>query len=199
MPDGFTPYRHQARAFERLSTLGKQAEPTLIATGTGSGKTESFLLPVLDRCCRKRAQGRRGVKAVLLYPMNALADRLTAEEFVGDIDFALPLPGPEELIACGNPLRHPGAMTQLAAAVTGKNTISDVELGVRVGRRATGHRRRLDVEPDGQEPASGRLLPALRTFGLGGVPAGEGPCRTHHQSRATCCRRGPAPCRSCRS
>ncbi|MET9509344.1 DEAD/DEAH box helicase [Streptomyces flavidovirens] len=70
---GFTPYRHQAKAYERLSTLRGAAQPTLITTGTGSGKTESFLVPVLDHCRRERAKGRSGVKAVLLYPMNALA------------------------------------------------------------------------------------------------------------------------------
>ncbi|MFJ9843661.1 DEAD/DEAH box helicase [Kitasatospora sp. NPDC101155] len=70
---GFPPYRHQAKAWERLSTLRGPAQPTLVTTGTGSGKTESFLVPVLDHCRREKARGRRGVKAVLLYPMNALA------------------------------------------------------------------------------------------------------------------------------
>ncbi|MEU4497169.1 DEAD/DEAH box helicase, partial [Streptomyces sp. NPDC023998] len=69
----FTPHRHQAAAWERLSTLHGPARPTLITTGTGSGKTESFLVPVLDHCRREKARGRAGVKAVLLYPMNALA------------------------------------------------------------------------------------------------------------------------------
>ncbi|MFI8993821.1 DEAD/DEAH box helicase [Streptomyces sp. NPDC053542] len=71
---GFTPWRHQAKAWQRLSTRGgMEAEPTLVTTGTGSGKTESFLVPVLDHCRRQKALGQRGVKAVLLYPMNALA------------------------------------------------------------------------------------------------------------------------------
>jgi ATP-dependent helicase YprA (DUF1998 family) len=70
---GFPPYRHQAKAWERLSTLHGPARPTLVTTGTGSGKTESFLVPVLDHCRREKARGRNGVKAVLLYPMNALA------------------------------------------------------------------------------------------------------------------------------
>ncbi|GAA2288625.1 DEAD/DEAH box helicase [Streptomyces kunmingensis] len=70
---GFPPYRHQAKAWERLSTLRGPAQPTLVTTGTGSGKTESFLVPVLDHCRREKARGRSGVKAVLLYPMNALA------------------------------------------------------------------------------------------------------------------------------
>ncbi|MGH4029373.1 DEAD/DEAH box helicase [Actinomycetota bacterium Odt1-20B] len=72
--DGWTPYAHQAVAFERLSTVkGRTPRPTLVTTGTGSGKTESFLYPVLDHCARERAAGRAGVKAVFLYPMNALA------------------------------------------------------------------------------------------------------------------------------
>ncbi|MFF5691411.1 DEAD/DEAH box helicase [Streptomyces albidoflavus] len=71
--DDFTPYRHQERAWRRLSTLHGPAQPTLVTTGTGSGKTESFLIPVLDHCLRQRQAGREGVKAVLLYPMNALA------------------------------------------------------------------------------------------------------------------------------
>ncbi|WP_328637759.1 DEAD/DEAH box helicase [Streptomyces canus] len=70
---GFPPYRHQAKAWERLSTLHGPARPTLVTTGTGSGKTESFLVPVLDHCRREKARGRSGLKAVLLYPMNALA------------------------------------------------------------------------------------------------------------------------------
>lgn len=67
------PYAHQAKAFERLSTLHGPARPTLITTGTGSGKTESFLYPILDHCRREKQRGVLGVKAVLLYPMNALA------------------------------------------------------------------------------------------------------------------------------
>ncbi|WP_327332207.1 DEAD/DEAH box helicase [Streptomyces anulatus] len=70
---GFTPHRHQAKAWSRLSTLRGPARPTLVTTGTGSGKTESFLIPILDHCRRQQAQGNRGIKAVLLYPMNALA------------------------------------------------------------------------------------------------------------------------------
>ncbi|MDT8910049.1 DEAD/DEAH box helicase [Amycolatopsis sp. PS_44_ISF1] len=71
---GWTPYAHQAAAFARLSTKdGREPLPTVLTTGTGSGKTEAFLYPVLDHCARERAAGRAGIKAVLLYPMNALA------------------------------------------------------------------------------------------------------------------------------
>jgi hypothetical protein len=45
-----------------------------VATGTGSGKTEAFLYPILDHCLRLRDAGAAdGVVAVLVYPMNALA------------------------------------------------------------------------------------------------------------------------------
>ena len=40
---------------------------TIIATGTGSGKTECFLLPILDHC--RAASPAPGIKAVLVYPM----------------------------------------------------------------------------------------------------------------------------------
>lgn len=69
IPLFFTPYLHQERAFRRLS--GEQPASTIIATGTGSGKTECFLYPILDYCWRHR--GERGVKAIIIYPMNALA------------------------------------------------------------------------------------------------------------------------------
>ena len=67
VPLGFTPHRHQRVAFDQLA-LGRSI---VVATGTGSGKTECFLYPILDHC---RAQaGNPGVKAILIYPMNALA------------------------------------------------------------------------------------------------------------------------------
>jgi len=68
-PESFAPYRHQQQAFERLDT--RVGRSTIVATGTGSGKTECFLYPILDHCFRQR--GRRGIKAILIYPMNALA------------------------------------------------------------------------------------------------------------------------------
>ncbi|MGQ0654730.1 MAG: DEAD/DEAH box helicase [Betaproteobacteria bacterium] len=46
----------------------------MVKTGTGSGKTEAFLLPVLSGILRARERGERGTKAILLYPMNALAN-----------------------------------------------------------------------------------------------------------------------------
>jgi len=69
VPLDFPPYTHQAKAFERLS--GTNPQSTLVATGTGSGKTEAFLWPILDYVRQKK--GEPGIKAILIYPMNALA------------------------------------------------------------------------------------------------------------------------------
>ncbi len=60
-------FAHQERAF-RISSEG---DPMMVTTGTGSGKTECFLLPVIDYCLKNRG---KGVKALLMYPMNALAN-----------------------------------------------------------------------------------------------------------------------------
>lgn len=65
----YAPYVHQNRAFDRLT--GDDPRSTLVATGTGSGKTECFLYPVLEYCYQHR--GEPGIKALIIYPMNALA------------------------------------------------------------------------------------------------------------------------------
>ena len=65
----YLPYVHQQKAFERL--IGDDGLSTLVATGTGSGKTECFLYPILEYCYQHR--GERGIKALIIYPMNALA------------------------------------------------------------------------------------------------------------------------------
>lgn len=97
MPGGFPPYVHQEKAL--IKALGGQ--DVVVTSGTGSGKTESFLLPVLTRLVREsrswsgpapapghwwRSTGRYvpqrpveegrlpGVRALLLYPMNALVE-----------------------------------------------------------------------------------------------------------------------------
>lgn len=49
-------------------------ENYLVATGTGSGKTESFLFPLIDDLLRQGELERPGVRAILVYPLNALAN-----------------------------------------------------------------------------------------------------------------------------
>lgn len=71
VPD-FPPYDHQFRSFARLTTQdGHSPQSTLITTGTSSGKTECFLYPILDHVYK--TIGQKGIKVVILYPMNALA------------------------------------------------------------------------------------------------------------------------------
>ncbi|HEY1351674.1 MAG TPA: DEAD/DEAH box helicase [Ktedonobacteraceae bacterium] len=65
-------YAHQYNAALRLSSLASQPQNTLLATGTGSGKTEAFLLPIVDHCLRHADEP--GVQAIIIYPMNALAN-----------------------------------------------------------------------------------------------------------------------------
>jgi ATP-dependent helicase YprA (DUF1998 family) len=71
------PYTHQSKAIRETLVNGKNL---LITTGTGSGKTESFLMPVLGKIAREAAQHpevfaeQPGVRAMILYPMNALVN-----------------------------------------------------------------------------------------------------------------------------
>lgn len=78
----YDPYAHQLRAWQRLHSRGQVPRSTLVATGTGSGKTECFLYPILDHCARVTG---RGIKAIVLYPMNALASDQAAR-FAGELD-----------------------------------------------------------------------------------------------------------------
>lgn len=72
----FDPYRplyvHQVKAIEK-SVAGRNYA---VVTGTGSGKTECFLLPILNDILTEFEKSGRsaGVRAMILYPMNALAN-----------------------------------------------------------------------------------------------------------------------------
>ena len=65
----YMPYLHQTRAFDRIAA--PHFKPTLVATGTGSGKTECFTWPILSYCAQFR--DTPGIRAIIIYPMNALA------------------------------------------------------------------------------------------------------------------------------
>ncbi len=67
------------KLFERPLHLHQTAaigrdENYLVATGTGSGKTESFLFPLVDDLLRQGDLVQPGVRAILVYPLNALAN-----------------------------------------------------------------------------------------------------------------------------
>ncbi|WCJ60895.1 DEAD/DEAH box helicase [Fontisphaera persica] len=71
------PYLHQTEAWRII--LGEKRN-CVVTTGTGSGKSFCFAVPVVDTCLRANEAakvtpaGRRNVKALLVYPMNALAN-----------------------------------------------------------------------------------------------------------------------------
>lgn len=66
-----TAYGHQEDAFRAIHAR----RHTLVSSGTGSGKTETFLYPIVSHCIRLRDEGApAGISAVIVYPMNALAE-----------------------------------------------------------------------------------------------------------------------------
>lgn len=67
-------YHHQETAIRKA--VGAERN-LIVATGTGSGKTECFLIPIFDYLLRQATDGtlrQPGTRALLLYPMNALAN-----------------------------------------------------------------------------------------------------------------------------
>lgn len=67
-------YSHQQEA---INVAHAQSDNIVVATGTASGKTESFLYPILFELYRQFLNGtlsEPGVRALILYPMNALAN-----------------------------------------------------------------------------------------------------------------------------
>ncbi|MCM8885067.1 MAG: DEAD/DEAH box helicase [Candidatus Thiodiazotropha sp.] len=119
----YSPFTHQEKAWNRLrSDLDPQS--AIIATGTGSGKTECFMFPLLDHCLRSAGPG---IKAIVIYPMNALAgdqakrfadtiyrtpelkNKIRIGLFVGGAETTdKKAMGPEQVITCKETLRkHP--------------------------------------------------------------------------------------------
>lgn len=70
-------YTHQEKVIRNIFETGRNA---FIATGTGSGKTLSFLIPVINYILKIKTnpelseEAKKGVKAIFMYPMNALAN-----------------------------------------------------------------------------------------------------------------------------
>lgn len=66
-----TLHRHQEQAFFKA----KQGKNFIVTTGTGSGKSLCFFVPIIDRVLQaRRAGASRRTRAIIIYPMNALAN-----------------------------------------------------------------------------------------------------------------------------
>jgi ATP-dependent helicase YprA (DUF1998 family) len=65
-------YLHQEIAIEKI-VAGRNV---VVSTGTGSGKTYCFIIPVINELLREKEQNKLndGVRAIFIYPMNALAN-----------------------------------------------------------------------------------------------------------------------------
>ena len=60
-------YRHQEEAIRAASRGG----PVITSTGTGSGKSLTYLVPIVDHVLKNQPE-RHSVRALVVYPMNAL-------------------------------------------------------------------------------------------------------------------------------
>lgn len=84
-----SPYKHQIEALQAFLN-GKDL---LVSTGTGSGKTECFMWPLLAKLCSEAVESpdtweKRGVRTLIMYPMNALvSDQISRlRKLIGDPD-----------------------------------------------------------------------------------------------------------------
>ncbi len=65
------PYKHQSDAVKRI--LGEDKN-IIVSTGTGSGKSFCFGIPIINSCLEMKDRQESGIKAIIVYPMNALAN-----------------------------------------------------------------------------------------------------------------------------
>lgn len=75
-------HRHQERAVAKA----RNGESFIVTTGTGSGKSLCFFVPIVDAVVRARRAGEaQRTRAIIIYPMNALANSQLEEleKFIG--------------------------------------------------------------------------------------------------------------------
>ncbi len=63
-------HMHQLKSVQAYA----EGKNYLVSTGTSSGKSNCFFIPIVDACLKSKAQGKKGIKAIVVYPMNALAN-----------------------------------------------------------------------------------------------------------------------------
>ena len=82
-------HRHQREAIE----AARSGSSYVLTTGTGSGKSLAYIVPIVDAVLRERERRggarQRGVKAIVVYPMNALANS-QVEELRKFLNFGFP-------------------------------------------------------------------------------------------------------------
>ncbi|WP_424686850.1 DEAD/DEAH box helicase [Halarcobacter ebronensis] len=120
LDDSFNPYYHQELAFQRLKE--ENPKPTLVATGTGSGKTESFMFPILNHCLKTK--NTKGIKAIIIYPMNALATD-QAKRFAKEIAKRESLKDVRVGLYIGSSEDNPNKMMTDDYVITDKYTLAD--------------------------------------------------------------------------
>ena len=70
-PEPLHLYKHQMEALAK----GQERQSYVVTTGTGSGKSLSFFIPIIDRILKaKQSDGKARTRAIVIYPMNALAN-----------------------------------------------------------------------------------------------------------------------------
>lgn len=71
-PGNRHPFTHQLASWKILNS--PESQSLVVTSGTGSGKTECFLVPVLNHLAREIDAGEdpEGVRALFIYPLNAL-------------------------------------------------------------------------------------------------------------------------------
>lgn len=75
-PPSRKPYKLQEEAFRCLLNR-ERCNSLIVSSGTGSGKTECFMVPLIEDLVREYESGKKyqkGIRALILYPLNALSD-----------------------------------------------------------------------------------------------------------------------------
>ena len=158
-------YTHQRKAIEEVCVRGRSM---VVTTGTGSGKTECFLLPVIESLVRESRNWRgldrpKAVRALILYPLNALV-----EDQMSRLRRSLDGPAARAWLAANRRDRFTFGRYNGRTPVSGKRTAikkakRDEEL--RKLQRRAGRWSTLTTRPASNSPAS---TPARANVGTAG-------------------------------